>query len=362
MKNVLLVIGSSLVNAGVPNVAMKMVRSLHGEYNFDIVVGSSEPGYYDEEFLSFGGDIFRYDKYVYEDGLIKFNRSGKQLYNVINEILSKKKYDVIHCQNGYLSGWALKAAFEHDISVRIAHSHGTYILRGKNIPARMFKKSSMKKICKYATYFFACSDIAGKTLFCGHDFENIMNPIDMDQYLSLQKKPHDSINLIQIGYYCKLKNQIFTLKVLQELVSKGKNAKLWYIGYDDGSGYMSDLTEKIREFDLDDRIQMLPPNYDKLLIFPEMDFLLLPSSSEGMPLTALEAQASRTYCIASTHVPSDVDMGLFKRMDVDALGSAEKCAEWIIQNCNYTDSLDVERIKQLNTAVWVKRIETVYGE
>ena len=361
MLNVLLVIGSSLVNAGVPNVVMKIVRSLHTKCCFDIIVGNTTNGYYDEEFLSYGGDIYRYDKFTYEDGKLKLLRGGKQTYEIVSQILDKKKYDVVHTHEGYLSGWVLKAAKENNVAIRIAHSHGTYFNRGKNIPVRLFKAYSMNKIPCYATKCLACSNISGQTLFGKHDFENILNPIDIAPYLKLNKQPHVGINLIQIGYYCKLKNQLFSIEVLHQLLKRNEVAQLHFIGYDNGSGYLSKLENLISKYGIKDQVFFHQADSNKLEILPQMDFLLLPSSSEGMPLTALEAQASHTYCIASTHVPEDCDMGLFTRINVDDVNSASTCAELIIKKMNYRDTLNMEKISKLDTENWIKRIGEIYG-
>ena len=360
MKKVLIVIGSALVNAGVPNVVMKVVRLLHNKYKFDIVVGSSIPGYFDQEFLSYGGKIYKYDKVTYGDGKLKIITGGKQTYKFVYEILKRQHYDIVHSNEGYLSGWVLNAAADAGVSVRIAHSHGTYVVRGKNIPVRIFKIYSMRKVIKYSTHRLACSSIAGQTLFCGEDFINILNPIDLEQYLSFKKESHKKINLIQIGYYCKLKNQLYTIEVLRELLKKGADARVSFIGYDDGSGYLRILKEKIKKYDLENQVTFYPSDADKLSIFPRMDFLLLPSSSEGLPLTALEAQASRIYCIASTHVPEDCNMGMFFRINVDSSDSVLKCADWIIKNREYKETLDIEKISALNTSNWVYKIDSIY--
>ena len=79
MKRVLLVIGAPLENAGVPNVVMKIVRMLHNEFIFDILVGKSQSGCYDEEFLSYGGNIYCCDRCIYEDGKLQSINSEKYM-------------------------------------------------------------------------------------------------------------------------------------------------------------------------------------------------------------------------------------------------------------------------------------------
>ena len=58
-KKVLLICGSELCNAGVPNVIMKIVRGLQSSYTFDVLCLSEKYGEYDAEFSSYGGKIYR---------------------------------------------------------------------------------------------------------------------------------------------------------------------------------------------------------------------------------------------------------------------------------------------------------------
>ena len=361
MKNVLLVIGSSLENAGVPNVIMQIVRSLHKKYCFDIIVGNTNAGCYDDEFFSYGGNIFQYNKITYGEGKFKLLSSGKQIYEMVSQILTKKIYEIVHTHEGYLSGWVLKAAKEKNVPIRIAHSHGTYYNRGKNLPVRLFKLNSMKKITRYATKCVACSRISGQTLFMGQKFENILNPLDISPYLSLDKQPHDGINLIQIGYYCKLKNQLFSIEVLRQLLQRGVPAQLHFIGYDTGHGYQKKIENEIIRYRLQKQVHFHPSNTDKLALLPLMDYSLLPSASEGMPLTALEAQASHTYCITSTHVPKDCDMGMLTQLDVDGVDSVSVYADWIIKHQGYENTLDIYKLSKIDTVNWVKKIEILYN-
>lgn len=49
-RRVLLVVGGPLVNAGVPNVVMNIVRELHSEYTFDVLCLADGEGCHDKEF------------------------------------------------------------------------------------------------------------------------------------------------------------------------------------------------------------------------------------------------------------------------------------------------------------------------
>ena len=360
MKRVLFVINSNLVNAGVPNVLMQIVRKLKDFYEFDVIVGSSDKGYYDDEFLSYGGKIFRHDLVDYSKSKVFCGKRGKQTYQKVKEVLKQNKYDIIHCKNGIEAGFALKAAYKHRVPVRIVHSHGTYISRGKNIFARLYKLSGKKKGVKFSTHRFACSIAAGETLFLGNKFENILNPLEVNNYLKIKKKSHDYIGLLQIGYYCKLKNQLFSLKVLQEILNRGYKAKLCYIGYDNGSGYINKVINEVNTKNLIEHVQLLPSDFNKNEALETTDFLLLPSESEGLPLVALEAQSSRTYCIASNNVPKDVDVGLFNRFAIIGEKAPSVWAEFIIQNKDYMVNLNMEKLQSINSDEYMKKIKAVY--
>ena len=57
-----------LGNGGVQAIMMGIVRNLYTECHFDMLLFTSEKRYYDDEFLKYGGKIFRVPKY--EGGVI----------------------------------------------------------------------------------------------------------------------------------------------------------------------------------------------------------------------------------------------------------------------------------------------------
>ena len=65
-KNVLMIIDSPMDNAGVQNVVMSIIRSLHSKYNFDVLACSLKEGYFDKEIEKFGGVVYRTDLIRYE--------------------------------------------------------------------------------------------------------------------------------------------------------------------------------------------------------------------------------------------------------------------------------------------------------
>ena len=356
MKKVLFVVATTLQNAGVPHVMMKIVRELSGEFIFDVAVFGEEKGYFDEEFLSFGGKILRCPVPQNQNGLFGFLKKSIALHNFLKVVLSETHYDAIHCNNGFEAAVALQIASKKNVSVRISHAHGYYPVAGRNPISRAYKVLCQKAINRYATVTLACSTKAGDSLYGGAPYTNVLNPVDLSQYC-FSKEPHEGVNLLQIGYYNKLKNQLFTLKVLKGLLEKGLNVRLYFIGYSCGNDYLAAMEQYITKENLVDYVTFLATDYPKHKIMPKIDFLLLPSTSEGLPLVALEGQAAHILCITSTAVCEDVNMGLFSSLPIS---SPSVWADFICSNLDYADTLDEEKIRKLDTKEYVTKIRRIY--
>ena len=59
MKKVLEISCSGLENGGVQHVIMDIISNLKNDFQFDIIVFSNGPDFFDEQFLNSGGTIFR---------------------------------------------------------------------------------------------------------------------------------------------------------------------------------------------------------------------------------------------------------------------------------------------------------------
>ena len=209
-KNVLMIIDSPMDNAGVQNVVMSIIRSLHSKYNFDVLACSLKEGYFDKEIEKFGGVVYRTDLIRYEGNKLSYLKRIRQLRSATIKCLESNKYDIIHCNNGVDAGTCLKVAYDFGIAVRINHSHGHYTFNTKNPILKVYYDKGLKWSNKYATLRLACSNIAGKSLFGEKEFFNILNPIDYTYFSSIKRVEHDNINLMQIGYYYDNKNQLFS--------------------------------------------------------------------------------------------------------------------------------------------------------
>ncbi len=355
-KRALFVLSSGLVNGGVPGVTLQIVDSFCNDYVFDVLVTGLAQAVYDEKFLSYGGKIYKIPKVSYKKNRLSIIVNGGNVYRKVLELCKLNRYDVIHCENGFESGPALRAASKAGIPIRIAHAHGTYLIKGKNLIANIYKYICKKEISKYSTVKVACSKKAGDSLFF-NQYINVLNPIDTDYYLGIIKQIHDGINLLQIGYYCKLKNQLFSLKVLRELVNNSENAKLYFMGFETESGYLDKMKLFVKDNGLERNVFFLDPQTPKSEIMPIIDFLLLPSTSEGLPLTVLEAQSSNIMAVVSNVVSCEVDLGLCK---FNSINDPKQWVNTIIDNYGYKQTVDSSRLLHFSKTNYMLTIKNLY--
>jgi glycosyltransferase involved in cell wall biosynthesis len=90
---------------------------------------------------------------------------------------------------------------------------------------------------------------------------------------------------------------IRTVRVLKEL---GHPIRLWLVGNErGGQGYLGYLKSLCVELGVDDRVDLVGFRNDIPELLRAADFVLLPSTSEGLPLVILEAQASKALVLAA---------------------------------------------------------------
>lgn len=316
-KRVLMVSTAELGTSGVSSIIMLLCRQFCPEYTFDVVTLSEKTGVFDEEFRKFGGEIFRFHVRKYEQNRILFPLSFFQIKEQLQALLKTRSYDIIHCHSGYFDGIFLWLAEKAGVSKRISHAHGTYAWGGFNFVMRTYLRYCKELNRRNATVRLACSDLAGETLFLGETFINVLNPVDVTDYETVKRSAKKGIGLIQIGYFCKLKNQLFSLALLQRLLQEGVDVRLDFIGYPNEDGYYERMLSFVEENGLGEYVQFLPQDADKVQAFSDADFCLLPSVSEGLPLVALESQAARVVCLMSDHISVNADIGAARFLSHD---------------------------------------------
>jgi len=314
-----------LEKGGVQADIMYPVRILSSDdVQFDVVVFTDEERFYDQEFLTHGR-IYRIPLYYghsfLRNGISLYTRFFK-IYRKMKKILHKNgPYDAIHCRNAFDAAPCLLAAKKENVPVRIAHSH-------TNAPpsirlARKFVYGICTRIInKNATLKLGVTKGSLEYLYGknggGHVIKNPtvdLTIFDPKKYIVNGRK---GLACIEVGTVQPRKNQMFALRVFHEIKKCNKDAHMVFIGYDPANKnqYCIELEEEIKRLGLSECVSILPQDADVAEALANSDISIMPSITEGLPNTALEAQAMGVPCFISTNVTTETDLGLCTFLDL----------------------------------------------
>ncbi len=322
---------------GLESMLMNYYRHIdRSKVQFDFLVHRDFEADYDKEIQSLGGKIYHISRLIPWSN--QYRRELKSFFQAHSE------YKIVHVHQDCLSSVALQCAKECGIPVRIAHAHSTSAVKNLKYPIKCFY---MRKIPQYATQMFACSEKAGKWMFCGAPFAIVKNAVDAQRYrfsletaqqirteLSLQNQ----FVLGHVGRFRPEKNHEFLIDVFSAVVQKFPNSVLLLAG--DGD-LQPNIQEKVQKMGLTDKVRFLGAcsNVDQLL--QAMDVFVFPSLYEGLPVTMVEAQAAGVPCVISDKVlPECIITDLVTRKSLQ--DSLESWAEEILkhQNRNHENTYD----------------------
>lgn len=335
MKDKILVIaGNNLGIGGIQTVIMSIQRNLINKFIFDIVVFDHLDTYHEQEFSS-QGKIFTIP-FKTGTGVRKkldFYVRGLKLYQSLDYIMRNYgPYKAVHCHNFFEAGIALKAAYDNNISIRIAHSHSCVPIPATKFVRHIYNYIYRRLILKYATNLLACSKIAAQYLYGTVADARVLivpNAIDVKKFTFSDKINANIWSFIQVGRYGNPKNQLFSLEVFANIVKCFPNAKFTLIG-EGTKTETAKIKASIVHHHIENNIILLPADEDVPLQLRKNNFMLFPSTFEGLGIVLIEAQSVGLKCFASSAVPREADLGNVRFLDL-SLG-ASRWAEYIIRD------------------------------
>ena len=302
------VMGKWLGN-GVESVIMNYYRHLdHSKIQFDFICDEDSTRIPYDEIKKLGGRVFLVPKY---QKLLKYLKALEKLFK-------ENQYRIVHSNINTLSVFPLYAAKKASVPIRISHSHSTS-------NPKEWKRNLIKNILRpfskrYATDYFACSELAGRYLFGNKTFDRgevkiIHNAIDIDKFRfdeEARKKfrkefgiKDSTIVIGHVGRFVQQKNHTFLVDVFKEYHEKNPDSKLLLVG----SGPLEDkIKKKVEKFGLKNSIIFLGQRNDINKLYSVMDIFCLPSLYEGFGMALLEAQVSNLPCVASTEISKEVEL------------------------------------------------------
>lgn len=288
-KEKVLIVVSNLKIAG----AQKMVEQLalamdKNHYQLNIVC------------LSAPCDSF-IEKRLLENGinLIFLNKKPgfqiKMLFQ-ISSIVKKIKPSIIHT---HVSTWVYTFPIAIRENICILHTIHSR-------PNRQESNSIVRKLITFLYHHHFIVPVAisneikkeAEELYCLSDteVEMVVNPVDYVSFSRVEKIDHDNVVFVNVARFDEVKNQMFLINSFAKAYKKNQHIRLILAG--DGK-LMEEAKKLTKSLGIDNVVQFLG-NVDNVPeLFSMCDVFVLPSLTEGLPVSMLEAEAAGLPVIAS---------------------------------------------------------------
>ena len=247
---------------------------------FDFLVHRQERAAFDDEIESLGGRIYRLPRLVLW---------SKNYLAALNRFFDEhSEHKIVHVHQDCLSSVILKVAAQHNVPVRIAHSHNANQDRNLKYPIKLWYRRS---IPQYATNLFACGKDAGDWMFSGASYQIINNAIDVAAYsydsekrIEMRQKLglENELTVGHVGRFNPQKNHPFLLDIFAALLKKEPDAVLLLVG---GGEDMTKIQAKAQILGIAEHVRFLGVRSDVADLMQTMDVFVFPSLYEGLPVT-----------------------------------------------------------------------------
>ena len=312
-----LIIAGAMDVGGIENQLMHLLRQADkSRFQIDFTTTAEHP-FYEDEILALGGKCL----HIPGTGGWHFLRYCRAIYRVMKD----GQYDVVHSHELFHSGMVLLTARLAGVKHRFVHAHNWAdgCVLGEKTPLRRELYNAVMRwlILHNATEFVACSTLAGQFLYGEEtthrpNYHLIFNSVDTSKFLDRYDQVETGeftndgwINVIQVGRFTVVKNQLFTAQIAAELKRRGQKIRILCLG-NDGNEYEAKVQEEICRLGIEEHMLLLGIRKDVDVLMRKSSAFLLPSQYEGMPLVLIEAQAAGLPCVVADTFSHEVDFGL----------------------------------------------------
>ena len=369
-----LILTGTMNIGGIENQLMHLLRQADKtRFQIDFTTTADHP-YYQDEIESLGSRCI----HIRGTEGKHFLRYCREIYRVMRE----GQYDVVHSHELFHSGMVLLTARLAGVRHRFVHAHnwmeGNDPKAKKSLKRRVYNHVMQRLIQWNATDFIACSTLAGKFLYGEKvtekpNYHLVFNSVDTSKFIDQYDWQESGefcddswTNVLQVGRFTPVKNQLFTTEIAKELKARGKRIRILCAG-NVGGAYDEAVKAKIREYGLEKQMLLLGVRKDIDVLMRKSGAFLLPSLYEGMPLVLIEAQASGLPCITADTYSHEVDFGLgfvnWLNLEDGASAWAD-AVERAVQKGRARKAEVVQAIENggFDSKVFAKKICTLYEE
>ncbi len=333
-----LAIVHSMARGGLESRLMDILRTIDSsKVRVDIYSYSMEKGVFDDEISSLGGTVY-YNRPLNVRNMLTYT------YYFAGFLKQHPEYRIVHAHQDAWCAVFCKGAKIANVPVRIAHSRtaATQVTL-KNIIRNVIKIP----VKKYATHYFAVSDVAGKWLFGNKAYQSGKvkiwpNAIDCAKYIfdknirvvkRNELKVSNLTVLVHVGNFVEAKNHNFLIDVFSCFLIYRPDSVLLLVGGGDSYG----IKEKCKFLRIEDKVYFLGARDDVPELLQAADVFVFPSIYEGLPGALLEAQAAGLPCVISSNITEEACIigWLVRRLSL-----SRNVKEWCSAIC---ESLSIER-------------------
>lgn len=338
---------ASMNRGGVETTLMNIFRSIDREkVVLDFLLTTDQECDYNAEIRQLGGRIYSVPNR--KEGFYKNRKALDAFFE------NHPEYKIVHMHGASLTYIEpLKAAKRAGVPVRIIHSRNTQ-QSGSKLHV-LLHYWHQRQISNVATHYFACSELARDWMYGKYipaqKCRIINNGIISRKFVFngnlrelVRKKlgiENDEFAVVNVGRLADQKNHCFLLDVFKEIVKLNPDSKLFLIGEGSNRGK---IEEKIKEYSLDDKVNLLGVRSDINSLLQGMDLFLMPSLYEGLPGSVVEAQGSSLPCLLSDTITREVaitNLVKYMSLQTDTARWAEVAIEmWKNSNrCNNCEEI-----------------------
>ena len=288
---------------------MNLYRYIDREkVQFDFIKHSYEKGIFEDEILSLGGRIFSAPRYKIYNHL-SYSRWWKRF------LRQHPEYKIIHGHFFTISS-VFFAVAKKEGRVTIGHIHSTKVPRGgtKRPVVNFLANRMVERISHFSDYCIACSTAAGEWVYGKRHFIVLKNGLDCNEFRFSQdvrkemRKTiglHDEFTIGTVANMSTAKNPMGLIDIFLSIKKENPIAKLVWVGEGD---LRPTIETRIKQDGINNSVVLLGSRNDVPRVLQAIDAFLLPSFYEGLPVSAIEAQASGLPCFVSDRVTKEVDI------------------------------------------------------
>lgn len=291
-----LVYGLGTSVGGMEEYVMNLFRTIDSsKYVFDIIPHGGNFFYAEHEVNQLGGKVYKITSQA-KHPLQSMKELNKQLKAL------RISHKILYFQScGFYNVVPFLLAKKYHYTI-ITHGHNTRDY-GRNRAIQLLHWLNRIYVRRISKYCFACSKAAGAWIF-GKRFIHqnkviiINNAIDCEKFQfrkdvrqAVRRKLNINNDLVigHVGRFAVQKNHDFLIELFYAIHQQNEATKLLLIGEGE---LRSAIEKKVHVLGLDQAVLFLGKREDIPELLWAMDVFVLPSHFEGLPVSAVEAQAA----------------------------------------------------------------------